>query len=131
MFYLQQRKGIIDSPCCNNSCRAYKAEKNFLSLKLYVTYPQEKSNCKKIHAYLTDSKYSTCLLKKCSRLQYMSQSGYLWSCERLNLFLWLIYLVSYPPSMTTLRFSKVSLINATLSTSSQFPILSINNFIRT
>ena len=38
--------------------------KSSLIFKLFTTYPQEKSNHKKNHAYLDDLQYSTCFLKK-------------------------------------------------------------------
>ena len=70
---------ILDSPWCNNLCRAYQelGRGGIYSCELLysrqlsypyfqVTYnlPTKKSNLKNNHAYLTDSHYSTFLLKK-------------------------------------------------------------------
>ena len=75
-------------------------------LKLSTVCPQEKSSHKKIHAYLTDSEYFTCLLKKRSRLQYMSQSGLVKRLVGLQ-NVWLLFVnnapVSSPPSTTIFR----------------------------
>ena len=122
MFHLQHRLDIIDFPCWNDSCRTKnKGCKSFFPFTLNTTYPQEKSNHKKSHVYLTDSQYSTRLLNKCSLLQHLSLSRHLKACKRPDFF-WLISLVSSPPSMTTLRFPHASLMNATLSKSSKFPL---------
>ena len=64
--------------------------------KLNTTYPQEKSNHSKNHAYLTDSQYSTYLLKTYSLLQHLSQSGHLQACKMSDFFFWSIFLVSSP-----------------------------------
>ena len=53
----------------------FSSGKSVPLLKLSTACPQEKSSHKKNHAYLTDSEYFTCLLKKRSSLQHMSQSG--------------------------------------------------------
>ena len=53
--------------------------KNFLPLNLSIACPQEKSSHKKNYAYLTDSEYFTCLLKKRSSLQHTSQNGHLYA----------------------------------------------------
>ena len=47
--------------------------KSVLLLKLSRACPQEKSSHKKNHAYLTDSKYFTCLLKKRSREAHVTE----------------------------------------------------------
>ena len=75
-------------------------KKRFLPFKLYTTYLQEKSNYKKSYAYLTYSQYSTCLLKKYPYLQHSSESKDLQACKMPDVFFWLIFLVSSPPSMT-------------------------------
>ena len=71
-FHLQQSQGILGSPLwipvarTKNKSRQFLfvwSEKRFLPFKLYTNYSQEKSNYKESHAYLTDSQYSTCLLK--------------------------------------------------------------------
>ena len=106
IFCSQQSQGTLVSLWCNNSCRV-KQELNqddffsfdwkkcsFLS---FITYPQEKSNNKNNHAYLTDSQYSTSM--KYSRHQHLSQSGHLQACKTSDFFFWLIFLViSSPPS---------------------------------
>ena len=55
-------------------------------VKVSYSFDQKKVSClssylllphKKNHAYVTDSQYSTWLLKKYSRLQYLSHSGHL------------------------------------------------------
>ena len=68
----------------------------------------------------------TCLLKRCSRLQHFSQSGDLKARKTWDLFFWLIFLISFPLSMTTLRFLHSSSMNTTLSKSSKFPLSSIS-----
>ena len=47
--------------------------KSFPSLNLSNACPEEKSSHKKNHAYLTDSECFTCLLKKRSCLQYVTE----------------------------------------------------------
>ena len=73
-------------------------------LKLSTVCPKEKSSHKKNHAYLTDSEYFTCLLKKCSHQQHMSQNGHLQACKTTGFFFMIIFLVSSPTSTTTFRF---------------------------
>ena len=75
--------------------------KSYLPLQLSTACPQEKSSHKKNHA---DSEYFTCLLKKCSYLQHMSQSGHLQACKTSGFFFMVIFLVSSPTSTTTFRF---------------------------
>ena len=77
--------------------------KNFLPLKLSTACPQEQSSHKKNYAYLTDSEYSTCLLKKRSSLKHTSQNGHLYAGETSCFFL-LIFLVSSLLLATTFRF---------------------------
>ena len=43
-------------------------------------------------------------------------------CEKPDFFFWLMYLVSSPPSLTTMRFSHSSSMNTNLGESSKFPI---------
>ena len=43
-------------------------------------------------------------------------------CETPDFFFWLIYIVSSPPSLTTMRFSHSSSMNTNLGESSKFPI---------
>ena len=50
---------------------------------------------KKNHAYLTDSEYFTCLLKKCSYLQHMSHNGHLQACKTSAFFFLVIFIVLY------------------------------------
>ena len=75
--------------------------KSYLPLQLSTACPQEKSSHKKNHA---DSEYFTCLLKKCSYQQHMSQSGHLEACKTSGFFFMVILLVSSPTSTTTFRF---------------------------
>ena len=77
------------------------SRKSYLPLKLSPVCPQEKSSRKKNHA---DSEYFTCLLKKCSYLQHMSQSGHLEARKTSGFFFMVIFLVSSPTSTTTFRF---------------------------
>ena len=56
-------------------------------------HTQEISGHKKNHA---DQEYFTCLLKKCSCLQHMSQNGHLQACEKSGFFFMVIFLVSSP-----------------------------------
>ena len=76
-------------------------KKKLPSSKLYTACSQEKSCHKKNHA---DSEYFTCLLKKCSYLQHVSQSGHLQACKMSGFFFMVIFLVSSPKSTTTFRF---------------------------
>ena len=64
----------------------FSSGKSVPLLKLSTSCPQEKSSHKKNHAYLTDSEYFTCLLKKRSRLQHISQSGHLQTCKTSRFF---------------------------------------------
>ena len=73
------------------------SEKSLLSFNLFTAYTQKKSNHKKYHASLFDSQYLRCLLKKYSRLQHLSQSGYPQACKTSDFFFWSILLVSSPP----------------------------------
>ena len=54
----------------------FLSEKIVPLLKLFVVRPQQKSSQNKNHVYVTDSEYSACLLKKYSRIQHISQSGF-------------------------------------------------------
>ena len=69
-----------------NTISIYFIRKKF-PFKLYNVYPQEKSNHKKRHAYLT-----YLLLKKCLRRQHLSESEDLYACKTSDLFFWLIFL---------------------------------------
>ena len=73
-------------------------------LKLSAVCSNEKSSHKKNHAYLTDSEYFACLLKKCSYLLDMSHIGHLQPCKNTGCFFMIIFLVSSPISTTTSRF---------------------------
>ena len=77
------------------------SRKSYLPLKLSTVCPQEKSSHKKNHG---DSEYFTCLLKKCSYLQHISQSGHLEACKTSGFFFMVIFLVSSPRSKNTFRF---------------------------
>ena len=55
----------------------------------------------------------------------LSQSGYLQACKTPGFFFLLIFLVSSPSSMNTLRFPHFSCMNTILSKSSKFPTSSI------
>ena len=70
-------------------------------------------------SYLTDSQYSICLLKKYSCLQHLEQNKHIKTCKTPDFFFWLIFIISSPPSMTTLRFLDSSLMNTNLSESSK------------
>ena len=98
---------LIRKNCCLSSC-------------LLLT-------CKKNHVYLTDSQYYTWLLKNKCHLQHLSHSGYLIDYSKMSdFFFWLIFRVSSPPSLTTMRFSHSSSIYASLGESSKFPISSLS-----
>ena len=127
MFHLQQSQGILDSffaqiwdvPRIRSRQFLFIwSEKSFLPFKLDTTYPQKKPNHKKSHANLIDSQYSTCLLKKCPPLQCICHV----KCLTSSFVWWLIFLVSSPSAMTTLRFLHSSSINTALSKSSQLPM---------
>ena len=47
-------------------------------------------------------------------------------CKMSDFFLWVIFLVSSPSSLTTMRFPYSSWINTSLGESSSFPVLSIS-----
>ena len=72
----------------NNQVKAISIhfiKKNLLPLRSSTICPQEKSNHKKNHAYLTDSEYFTCLLKKRSHLQHLLKRGHLQACKTSDL----------------------------------------------
>ena len=98
-----------------------------------AVFNQEKLSCptcylllthKKNYAYLTDSKYSTWLLKKYSRSEtyFVTQSGHLQASETSDFFFQLTFLVSSSPSLITWRFPHSSSMNTSLGKSSNFPI---------
>ena len=62
--------GATISIACTTQLLLIWSEKSFLPFKWY-TIPTAKFNRKKNHAYLTDSQYSTCLLKKYPHPQYL------------------------------------------------------------
>ena len=47
-------------------------------------------------------------------------------CKRSDLFFWLMFLVSSPPSLTTMRFPQSLSMNTSLGESSKFPMSSIS-----
>ena len=47
-------------------------------------------------------------------------------CKMSDFFFWLIFLVSFPPSLTTMRFPDFSSMNTSLGESSKFPMSSIS-----
>ena len=85
---------------------SFSSRKSVPLLKLSIACPQEKSSHKKNHAYLTGSEYFTSLLKKCCRLQHMSQGGLVKHLVGLQ-NVWLLFVnkfpVRSPPSATTFR----------------------------
>ena len=103
-----------------NTISIYLIRKKFPSFQIIYYLHTSNSNHKKTYAYLTDSQYSTCLLKKYRRLQHLKEREGLQACKTSDLFFWLIFLVNSPPSMTTLRLPDFSSMNATFSKSSQF-----------
>ena len=90
---------------------------SFLSRYLLPTH-------KKNYAYVTDSQYSSCLLKEYSRLQHLPQTEHLVASETSDFLFWLIFLVS-SPSLTTIRLPHPSSVNTSLGKSSKFPMPSI------
>ena len=110
IFHSQQIQSILVSPCCNNSCRNQQEldqddfylfdRKKFSVLSIYLLPAYEKN-----HDYLTHSQYYTCLLKKYSCLQHMSQNRHLQTCKTSDLPFWLTFLVSsVHHQQTTLGF---------------------------
>ena len=73
----EKKNQILNVVLALKTLSIHSIGKNFLPLKPSTAYPQEIYNHKKKYAYLTDSQCSTCLLKKYSRLQHLSQSGHL------------------------------------------------------
>ena len=92
---------------------------SFFSFKSFTTDSQEKKS------YLTDSQYSTFILKKYCLLWHLPRSGHLLlACKTPGFFYLLIFLVSSPPSTNTLRFPHSSWMNTILGKSSKFPMSS-------
>ena len=118
---LQQFLSRVSRKSQGNCCLF---EKSFLPFKLYATYPQEKTNHKESHDYLTDLQYFTFLLKKCPRLQHLSQGVDLWRPVK-SLTSPLVN-VCNKLSTTTLRFPDSSSMDTTISKSSKFPMLTIS-----
>ena len=75
-------------------------QKEFPSFQVITTNPQEKTNHKENHVYLTESLYPICLLKKHSRLQHLSQSGHLKTCNTSGFLFLLVFIVSSSLSTT-------------------------------
>ena len=73
----------------NNQVKAISIRfirKKLISFKvIYYLSTRKKSNYKKNHAYLTDSEYFTCLLKKRSCLQHLLKRGHLQACKTSDL----------------------------------------------
>ena len=124
--FIYSRVGILDSPWCNNPCRAYKelGQGDFYSsnqekvpiLLIYLLPTHKKYNHKKNHTYL-NLDYSLCHKVDIYRLLKLLTSSFCYL---------LLFLVSYPPSTTTLKFPHSSSINIRLSKSIKFPIPSIS-----
>ena len=82
------------------------SSEKFSCFSNYLLLPHNKN-----YTNLTDSQYSTWLLKKYSRLQHLLYSG----CKTPDFFFWLILLVSSRPS--AMRFSHSSSIKTSLGES--------------
>ena len=84
--------GILDSPWCNNSCRAYKE----LGQGEFYSFDQEKVPFLSIYLLPTHRKSypqgKSCPLQ--SHLQYLSHSGHLKPCKTPDFFFLLIFLSS-------------------------------------
>ena len=65
------------------------SRKSYLPFKSFTACLQEKSSHKKNHAYLIQN-ISYILLKKCSRLQHVSQNGDLQACKTSSFFFLLV-----------------------------------------
>ena len=94
-------------------------EKYFLSFKFYLVV--KKSKEKSCLLNLSHQIFHR-LLKKCFRLQHLSLSGHLLGYCKTSDFFWLIFLVSFPPSLSTMRLPHFSSLNTSLGEFSKFPI---------
>ena len=90
-----------------------RSGKSSRPFNLFTTYHKENVITKK-----------SCLPQ--SRLLHLPQSGYQQGCETSDFLFLLLFLVSYPPSTTALRFPQSSLMNIRLGNSTKFPIPSVS-----
>ena len=123
--FIYSRVGILGSPWCKNSCRAYQelSQVDFYSfdqekvpfLLIYLLPTHKKCNHKKNHTYL-NLVYSICHRVDICRLVKLLTFSFCYL---------LLFLVSYPSSTTTLRLPHFSSMNISLGKSIKFPIPSI------
>ena len=127
LFYSQHSQGILDlhggtipvAPCKNwdKTISVHWIRKRFLSFKLFTTASQEKSclpNWFTIFHMVSEETLSP--------TAFATWWTFINNCETPDLFFWLIFLVSFQPSLTTMRFSHSSSINTNLGESCKFPM---------
>ena len=117
----------LDPPWWNKSNHAqqeldqsdfyYFDQKNALLLS-------SKKNHEKNHAYPTDSKQIFHIVNE----EILSSTAFVteWTSRGYCFVFWLIFLVSSPPSLTTIRFAHASSMNTSLGEFSRFPMSSIS-----
>ena len=100
---------------------SFAQKKSFLSFKLFTTDPQEKS-------YLPNRLTMLYMvIEKILPPTFVTEWTPTDYCEMSDFFFWLIFLVSPPPSMTSLRFPHSScMININLGKFSKFSMSSIS-----
>ena len=113
--FIYSRVGTLDSPWSNNPCRTYQelGQGDFYSFDqekvpfflIYLLSTHKKCNHKKNHNY-PNLVYNNCHRMDIYRLIKLLTSSFCYL---------LLFLVSYPPSITTLRFPHSSLMNISLN----------------
>ena len=117
--FIYSSAGILESPWCNNPCQGgfYSFDQEKVPfLLIYLLPTHKKCNNKKNHTY-PNLIYSMCYRVYIYRLVKLLTSSF---------YYLLLFLVTYPPSATTLRFPHSSSTNISLGKSIKFPIPSIS-----
>ena len=96
-------------------------EKHFLSFKLLTTDTQGKSCLPNwftiFHMVIEEMQSPAEFVRQRTSIDY---------CKMFDFFFWLVFLLSSPPSLTSMRFSHSSSMNKSLCESSKFPMSSIS-----
>ena len=114
--FVYSRVGILDYPWCKNPCCAYQelGQGDFYSFDQKFIYCLPTKNVTARKTMLTSISSTTFVRVDIYRL------------VKLDFLVLLLFLVNYPPSMTTLRFPHSSSMNISLGKSIKFPIPSIS-----
>ena len=111
MFCLQQSRYLRLSMVQQSlSCLPRIRSRWFLFIRseIYLLPTYKKCDCKKNHAHFN--------------LHFQFFIGDIYRLVKLDFLVLLLFLVNYPPSMTTLRFQHSSSMNISLGKSMKFPV---------